>query len=513
MGSRPTPSQRIRRLTSTGRGALVVAIVVALGACGDTGGAVAPTMPPQTVAPVDDRPNVVLVLTDDQTLEQLRFLEQSVQRLSSRGVSFEEAVVSYPTCCPSRATILTGQYASNHGVLWNAPPTGGFTAFRNHETAMPAALADAGYETIHVGRFLNGYGFLRRDRVQPEGWTDWHAIVAPTDGQYTEFSLLENGDLVTYGPDDYVTDVLADIALDAVDRAVERGRPFFLQLSFTAPHASYGSPLAEVRAGSIEAEIASGEILPPVPAPRHAGSLFGLELPSASAFDEADRTDKPSVVRDRGPIDAAGIRAHYQAEAESLLAVDEAVIALLDQLETLGVAERTYVVFTSDNGFFHGEHGIALGKYLPYEETLRVPLLIAGPGIPEGETRSSLVANIDLAPTILEWTDVEPRREMDGISLTAVLAAEPPELDRAIFIEGHAPGGFFRAPYRGVRTSDWIYIEWEGGEVELYDLGIDPSQLTNLAADPAHATTLETMAALTEQLASCSGASCQVSAG
>ncbi|HEV8239708.1 MAG TPA: sulfatase [Thermoanaerobaculia bacterium] len=439
-------------------------------------------------------PNIVLLLTDDQTLESLRVMPETQRLIGDEGTTFTNAFVSYPLCCPSRSTLLTGQYAHNHGVRGNNPPHGGVGALDARET-LPVWLQRAGYYTAHVGKYLNGYGQVVPPAVPP-GWSRWLALVDPTTYSYFDYTLSDDGHLVHYGHDeaDYQTDVLAAAAEQVIRGRAGRG-PFYLSVAPVAPH--------------LENSDASGKGTAPRPAPRHAGRFADEPLPAKASFDEADVSDKPGSVRRLPRLNAdvqADVLRTYRAQLASLLAVDEMVARLVDALAETGELDRTLFVFTSDNGFFHGEHRIRDGKFLPYEESIRVPLLIRGPGFSAGAVADQLVANIDLAPTLLAAAGAAAGRLLDGLPLQQPAADPRAGRERTLLLEGLEGN---RATYTGVRTERWVWIEYDDGARELYDLEQDPLQLRSRHAGKAFKGVREDLAAKLAQLRHCAGASCR----
>lgn len=440
------------------------------------------------------RPNILLVLTDDQTLESLRVMPQTQRLVGDAGTTFANAFVSFPLCCPSRATLLTGQYAHNHGVRGNQPPGGGVGALDDAET-LPVWLQRAGYYTAHVGKYLNGYGEWTKPTVPP-GWSRWLALVDPTTYSFYDYTLSDDGRLVRYGSAeaDYQTDVLAAAAEEVIRERAGRG-PFFLSVAPVAPH--------------LERSDVRGQGTPPRPAPRHAGRFAGEPLPAKASFDEADVSDKPRSLQRFKRLSTAGredVLRTYRAQLESLLAVDELVARLVDALEETGELDRTLVVFTSDNGFFHGEHRIREGKFLPYEEAIRVPLLVRGPGFPAGAVATQLVANIDLAPTLLAASGATARLRLDGVPLQPLAADPRAGRGRALLLEALEGN---RATYTGVRTARWLWIEYDDGSRELYDLERDPLQLRSRHLAKALARTRAELAAQLDELRGCAGESCR----
>ena len=452
------------------------------------------TAPPALRKAEGPRPNLVVVLTDDQTLESLRVMPQTRRLVGEAGTTFANAFVSFPLCCPSRATLLTGQYAHNHGVRGNNPPRGGVGALDQTNT-LPVWLHAAGYYTAHVGKYLNGYGKVTGHDVPP-GWSRWRALVDPSTYKMFDYLLSVDGALVSYGSAaaDYQTDVLAAEAEEVIRDRSGRG-PFFLSVAPVAPH--------------LEGSDVGGKGVPPRPAPRHAGRFAAEPLPAKASFDEADVSDKPASVRRLPrltPGAKAAVERTYRAQLASLLAVDEMVARLVHALEETGELDRTLLVFTSDNGFFHGEHRIRDGKFLPYEEAIRVPLLIRGGGFPAGKTATQLVANVDLVPTLLAAAGVKPGRTLDGIQLLPLARDARAGRQRSLLLEA-LDGN--RATYTGVRTERWVWVEYDDGARELYDLQQDPLQLRSRHDDNALRDLRGQLGATLARLRRCAGASCR----
>jgi N-acetylglucosamine-6-sulfatase len=446
------------------------------------------------------RPNVLVIMTDDQTVESLRVMGNVKTLLADQGTTFDHSFASFSLCCPSRATFLTGQYAHNHGVMGNAPPVGGYAKLDSSNT-LPVWLQRAGYHTVHIGKYLNGYPGSNRTHV-PAGWTEWYGSIDPSTYQFYNYTLNENGRLVTYGSDpaSYQADVYSRKAVDAVRRLAPGAAPFFLSVAFLAPHS--GGP----RESDDPRNFAT-----PVPAPRHRNRFAAEPFPQSPSFNEADVSDKPLGIRNRPLLNAqavANITENYRQRLESLLAVDEAVAAIVAALREAGELEQTLIVFTADNGFFHGEHRVPSGKVLLYEPSIRVPLILRGPGVPRGGHVSELVANIDVAPTIVAATRAAPLRVMDGRSLLPLAQDAGRRTGRDILIE-RGPGGNNQQIFSALRTPRYLYAEYSNGDRELYDLVRDPNQLTSLHADPGHQTLRTALAARLAQLRSCAGPACR----
>ena len=387
------------------------------------------------------------------TVQQMPELRSSV---IEEGASFQNTFISYPLCCPSRATILTGLYAHNHDVRGNAPPDGGFQKFRSEgyeESTIAVRLQQSGYETGLFGEYLNYY--LDEDPTHvPPGWDEWHAR---GDIAYYEYELNENGEIVSYGNDteDYFTDVLTRKATDFVRRVTADSQPFFLYLAPAAPHE------------------------PAIPATRHQGAFADEEAPRSPSFDEEDVSDKPSWIREIDSLSdeqISEIDDRYRNWLASMLAVDEMVASLVRELEVAGELDNTFIFFTSDNGYHQGEHLIDYGKNTPYEESARVPLFVRGPGVPAGSKVERLALNTDFAPTFADLASIE--FSADGRSLAPLLRGEDHAWRSAVLLEGFPDEN--PPSYGAVRTETHKYVEYDNGETELYDLEADPYELENL---------------------------------
>lgn len=399
---------------------------------------------PASAAPGDS--NVVLIVTDDQTLEEMRGLPQTSALIGGQGVTFNRAYVNFPLCCPSRAAMLTGQYMHNNGVRGNGGKFGGWQRFvgtGSEANALPTWLDDAGYYNVEIGKYMNGY--IGDPPPVPSGWDEWYGKYSEYDETvygsriYFNYKVLEDppaagglpcpsggpvvpGDPFTcsYGSSDpeYQTDIVGAKTVEAIDRLSGPGSPetpFFLKVDFNSPHSPY------------------------LPAPRNQGAHATTAIPAPVASNEEDVSDKPRFLR-RLPALGKGkleqIVERRRARLEMLMSVDDAVVAIMDRLEQEGQLENTYVIFTSDNGYFSGEHRIRQGKYLPHDAASHVPLLIRGPGIPAGASSNALVANTDIPTTIAEIAGATPSVPQDGLSLLPFAANPAATHHRGILLEG-----------------------------------------------------------------------------
>lgn len=483
-----------------------------------------------------NQPNIILILTDD--LESHPVILESMtnfQRLMvDRGVTFTNVMVPISLCCPSRVSVFTGQYAHNHDVVKNTPPDGGFAKARqqNVEATMFAPqLQAAGYRTALIGKYMNGYPLEADPTYVPPGWDEWYA--SKNGVNYYNYSMIENGQEVLYGetPDDYLTDVITQKAVDFIQRnaASATKPPFFLELSVYAPHG------------------------PATPALRHAAWFPNLRAPRAPSFNETDVSDKPGYIQELSLLTNANITAidtFYQDRVRSMQAVDDLIATVMQTLEETGDLANTYIIFTSDNGYHQGEHRIAKGKQSPYEESVRVPMIVVGPGVASGVERTGVVSTIDLAPTFFAIAGVDNAiaAQMDGRSFlpllrangqradwrTAVifekigksanpipeeeltaedLAAPDDENSEVVIPRPPSPLRGLAAArgmprFRGLRTERYSYVEYGNGERELYDLQADPHQLENIfESAPSRLTRL--FATQLAALQNCQGNSCR----
>jgi N-acetylglucosamine-6-sulfatase len=450
---------------------------------------------------VAQRPNIVVFETDDQTLAEMEMLPSVRRLIGDVGVTFDNNFVSFSLCCPSRATFLTGQYSHNNGVRGNVLPEGGYEKLDSTNT-LPVWLQRAGYYTAHLGKYLNGYG--RRDPLEiPPGWSEWRGSVDPSTYRFYGYTLNENGALTTYcaipEPSCYQTDVYRDKAKEIIRRRAPEG-PFFLWVSWLADHSG----------GPREPDDPRNQATP-LPAPRHKNALSGTPLPRPPSFNEADVSDKPLVIRRRplmNPRRIAGVQENWQQRRESLMAVDEAVSSIIETLRQTGELENTLIIFTPDNGFFHGEHRIPNGKVAWYEPSIHLPLLMRWTGnrsLPRGVHRDQLVMNVDDAATILAAAGATPNRVQDGVSLLQLWRDAGKELGRDILVD-NMPGVIH---FDAIRSRNYKYAEYQNGDRELYDLRRDPHELESQHNDAAYNAIKTSLATRLHNLVSCAGASCR----
>ncbi len=481
------------------------------------------------------KPNIIFILTDDLDTRSMAYMPKVKNLLTDQGTSFSNYFLSVSLCCPSRATTLRGQYGHNTHVLDNAPPEGGYQTFyeRGEEKSTIATwLHDGGYKTILLGKYLNGYPKnVVAETYVPPGWDNWYSPGAGNAYGQFNYDLNENGKIVHYGssPEDFENDVLSKKATDFIQQTK---KPFFMYFATYSPHG------------------------PSTAAPRHDNLFQDLQLPRSPDFNEPDITDKPQWLQSHDLLSdnqISQLTNDYRKRIRSLQSVDDFVESIINELKQTGQLDTTYIVFSSDNGFHLGEHRLPLGKNTAYEEDIRVPFIIRGPGIPAGKTMGQLVGNVDLATTFADLAGVSTPSFVDGRSILPLLRSNPPDWRSAYLLEHSSKAGgknknkkkvqptpeaklqssdltiepldvlaavtsknsFVKPakgqqapPFTGIRTKEYLYVEYETGEKELYDLKKDPYQLQNIAVT-ADSSLLQKLSKQVADLKGCSGDSCR----
>jgi len=503
MTSATTASPRSRRI------ALVVALLAAMLTIFTVAGdqqAVAAKKPPRGAEKLEE-PNIVVITTDDQAprTQTPESMPNLYAELVPIGTQFTDYIVTTPLCCPSRATLLTGQYGHNNGVLRNFYPD-----LKQQANVLPAWLQRGGYNTAHVGKFLNAYEANEGGAaaVAP-GWDLWFTQLEKR--RYYNWKASKNGKVRHFGNGDneHATAVTNDFATRWTKRLARKKAPFFMQVDHYAPHTSTGR----------DTRCASGPV--PEPIDEHRFDLY--EVPQLPNFNEEDVSDKPPRTRDRTVLteeEILNIERRYRCTLESLYGVDRGIGEIIRVLKERRELNQTVIIFASDNGFFYGEHRIAKGKPSPYEENIHLPLTMYVPPkyrarADQTTTTSAPVANIDVVPTILDLADADPCRSkricrvLDGRSMMPLLDGTGGWPNpRAIGIE------LGECDYRGVRYAGQVYFQYSSEQqyescqpigTEFYDLVDDPFQLDNLAPLAQHADNVSTLQKLTDDLSDCAG--------
>lgn len=458
----------------------------------------------RSMAAADERPNIVLVVTDDLTKRDYFDLGTNLGSFTSGGTFFRNAFVTTTLCCPSRASTLTGLYAHNHRITQHIDPGTGYQQYHAKgydKNDLPAWLRNSGYQTGLVGTYLNKYD--ARSDGKPAGWIDWYGANTPTKS----WKLNENGSIRTYPQDPTLPgykpweNVLGDKAIKFVGKAHASGRPFFLWYGTHAPH--------------------SPELVVPRDKDR-VGTWPALESPS---FNERDVSDKPRWVREQPLLSSARRRAlkhKRQERLASMLAVSRNLARLKAKLKQTGELSNTYLILTSDNGYHLGQHRLGAGKMTGYEEDMRVPLAISGPDVAAGRAKH-MVLNTDLAPTIAELAGVAPGITPDGRSFASLLpdgrSGIAPDRFRRRFVEENWQGPIptptgtklFPAPTNfAVRGLSFKYNRYKTGETEYYDLSRDPYELASKRVSGTRKADLDK---LRTRLRNCRGAECRSAEG
>jgi N-acetylglucosamine-6-sulfatase len=443
--------------------------------------------------------NVVMITADDAAASDLRWMPKTRALIGRAGVTFTDSLAPHPLCCPARAMMMTGQFAQNNGVRTNGWPSGGYYKLDQTNT-LPVWMKAAGYETAMVGKYMNEYA-MRDPDEEPPGWDHWRAPARYGDYDYYNYRVNVDGvlhDLRGTYSSDYYTEESEQL----IRQMSSDDQPFFLWQSHVAPHTACPT-LAT-------ADDCWGY---PTPSAQYAHSFDHVVPPQLRdpSYNERDVSDKPQKFAQAPPLDRSEkhhLTELFQRRIESLQSVDDAVARTIATLDEVGELDNTLVIFASDNGYLLGEHRTA-GKNLGYEPSLRVPLLMRGPSVPAGVRSDETVGLVDLAPTIAAVGGADPGLRVDGRNLLPVASGEKPGWDTMLVQAGprskDTSGWFFR----GVRTDRYTYLEYRSGEVELYDRRRDPSELRNVAGDPAYARTQAELRRRLQRLQDCAGAECR----
>ena len=473
------------------------------------------------------KPNIIFILVDDLSEKEVGYLPGIKRLLQDQGTTFKNFYIPNSQCCPSRASILRGQYSHNTKIMLNGNKwaqttgvTGGYATFKTlnlEDSTVAVWLHDTGYKTMLAGKYMNGYEDYGNGTFRnyiPPGWDEWYAGL---HGIYQGFnySLNENGNIVFYGDseDSFLADVLTRKTVNFISQSGTS--PFFIYLAPTNPHGPY-----------------------PV-APRHANSFSFLNIPNSPSFQESDVSDKPSWIRTLMPANMqaknAGVSKieidsdmpnsqqafviDYHKRLQSMLSVEDMVRELIKILRNTCKLDNTYIFLASDNGYHFGEHWLPPGKGTLYEEDVRVPLIVRGPGVEAGKTLTHYVLNSDLAPTFADIAGVEIPSFVDGKSFKPILQNAPLFNDtlkwrRRVLLErwndniiGHPPDVF------GIRTIGYMYANYTTGEEEFYvmdgSLYNDPYQTNSRHNDSSVAWIVQRQRMFLSKLKNCTGQSCR----
>ena len=503
---------------------------------------------PSFTMPVE-KPNLLMITVDDLSALDMDYLPQVRKLVGDSGVTFTDAIAPTPICVPARASLLSGQYAHNHGAHTIHGPDGGYPSFDDSET-IATSLQDAGYTTLFAGKYLNEYGEKGSRHDRPPGWDQWRATIDPSTYNYLGTKFNVNGRIVK--PKGYSTTVItqqAQAELREVTKASGRTpgsqapgsqtpgsespgsqspssqapssqtpgsqspstqtagerKPWFQWVNYVAPHiggpAQKGDPEQRFRG-------TKGAIGVPVPDKQDRDVYADEPIPPQPNLFMKDRAGFPKGSPSRKKptqIEKDAYRLSFQRRIESARSLDRNIASMLGGLQKSGELDETMVVFTSDNGFSTGYHNYN-GKLWYYEEALRIPVLMRGPGVPKGRKVATPITNPDIATTLLAAGGASDPHEPDGVDMLPWLSA--PQQNRVIPIEAWPTSNGTSRLWSGVRVGRWTYVKLRTGGVELYDRTSDPYEMNNLANDPAHAGTLKRLAKLSEKYRECAGKTC-----
>jgi N-acetylglucosamine-6-sulfatase len=420
----------------------------------------------------NSHPNIIVIFTDDQPVSTLQNMPIMARTLLAKGVIFSNAFATTPLCCPSRSSMLTGEYVHNTGVYTNKAPNGGATVFDDTST-IGTWMKTAGYQTAYFGKYLNEYELLKPYGKVPPGWDEWSAFIHKTADYlyYFNFQMSENGTIVDYPKKkyNYSTDVVTQKAVNFINEQKEA--PFFMFVGYYNPHSPY------------------------IAAPRHkdtfrSNSGWNYEPYRPPNQNEQDISDKPRYLRELRQYSLDDLDITHRQILRSLQSVDEGVGSILNTLDQTGLSDNTIIFYMTDNGLTMGEHRFGFDKNCPYEECLKIPFVVYSPALFSNRTDTNLVANIDLAPTIADLAGISLPDTVNGQSLKPLLN-DPDYKWRSELLLEHWPTadnteegiGSIIPEFASIRTKVWKYTEYSTGENELYDLIGDPYELQNLSSD------------------------------
>ncbi len=473
--------------------------------------------------------NVVVILADDLSNNLVPYM-RNVKAMSRDGANFTNYYVTDSLCCPSRSSIFTGEFPHNTHVLANKPPMGGVQSFNQHggrQAVYAKTLQGAGYETGMMGKYINGY---ESDDPEPPYWDEWDVVGQRGTAEYG-YRFNQNGDvskLFGFKPQDYLVRRLQTRADDFIHTTAETNEPFVLEV---APYATHS---ADPGQGHRNPDIRPFFTVPDPRDDSHAACAH-LKVPRTPNYD-ARNVNPPSWLGHAAQRPLTKDQKHtldrqFCKRAETAKSLDRLVGSVETAVEDAGVADNTYVIFTSDNGFHTGQHRLLAGKMTAFETDIRVPLIVTGPGIQPGTTIDQLAENIDLAPTLEEIAGTTPPESVDGHSLLGLLhgTADTATWRRRLLVEHrHAtkanegpdkqpPQSGDPTSYRAVRGPDYLYVRYQAEhghapEHEYYALGQNPNEIVNTykRLSQSRRATLDSQL---DDLRTCAGAACWTRAG
>ncbi|KAG2448680.1 hypothetical protein HYH02_006037 [Chlamydomonas schloesseri] len=506
--------------------------------------------PPRPPSAPFTQPNFVVILVDDQDYllnsTDRKYMPKLHRYIGDQGLHLNNFIVTSSLCCPSRVSLLTGRLTHNHNVTSNQAPQGGWKKFQGlnlDKSWLPLKLKPLGYNTYFTGKFINLFDVPAGDTKNcPKGWDMFDPLTDKTVYDYINYDFTPQCARTDSFTNAYQTDTVTERAGNYIDDAVSKGKPFYLQVNPAACHTACPK-------GSED----GGACVPPVPSPKYDGVWAGVQVPRLANFD----VPLPNALGISG--DVRGVDKHYQRRIESMMSVDDMIETLVTKLDNLGVLDNTYVIYMSDNGYHLGNHGLGKGKTLPYEEDIRVPFYMRGPGIPAGIVSPYMATTVDVTSTLVQLGGGSPLSEdMDGVPLPldrivpggaafagnrgrnawpAFPTSNPgAELRQMLPVEmwiNSLAKDLDKKSYRSVRictnytlTNDgrartcWKYTIWcvwptTTNFKELFDLGADPAEINNLmpslasGANPNLARLVNRLDAMLQATGYCVGTSCR----
>ncbi len=482
------------------------------------------------------QPNIVLVMADDMRADDIRWMPQVRRLVARQGLSFDNSFSPYPLCCPARASFLTGQYAHNHKVWWHEAPEG-YASFDDSRT-LATSLSQSGYRTGFIGKYLNRYGkaaSLVSGRPSytyvPRGWDDWRAAIENPrrDGihgdtyNYFDTPFNVNGTVDNSYRGKYQSTVIGDFSVAMTKRFSAQKKPFFMYVNYVAPH--HGAPREPGDIGVRRDRKGNRQVFYTPARPKSVWGKFdriidrGAGLPRDGGPAEKNVNDKPRFFRslpEPGPDERDALRNVTRQRAESIYVMDRNIGRLIKQLKKSGEWNNTVFMFTSDNGYYLGEHRKRSGKVRAHEPSFRVPFLVTGPGMRSGEVRYEPITTIDASASILDLARAEPPRLADGQSRVSTMLSGDrgwisPIVNEATNLEGRklrSPGFKDRRVAIGIRTARYSYIRNRTGEHELYDLVRDPLQDENVFSAKSYKAEREALTRVWKKFKDCDGSQC-----
>ncbi|KAJ3018288.1 UNVERIFIED_CONTAM: hypothetical protein HDU68_011239 [Siphonaria sp. JEL0065] len=471
------------------------------------------------------RPNIIFLLSDDQDvrMNSLDFMPILQKYLGDEGTKFEKHYVTTALCCPSRVSILKGQFAHNTNFTDVGPPTGGYDVFLENkldEESLPVWLQRAGYSTNYIGKFVNGYGLPNHKKV-PKGWDSWDALVNPWIYDFYHPVFARDGNEPKHYRGIHQVDVVREKALNILRAVTVQDKPFFLYLSPSAPHTTNTFPGDPWHIPPNTRPIFSETI----PADRHKDLFPNEKIPRTPSFNTANVTGKPKYIASLPLLNQTTIDDldhWYRQRLRNLQSVDELVGSVVDFLKDSGDLENTYIFYTTDNGYHIGLHRLNAGKTTPYEDDVNVPFFVRGPGVAKGKIRQDVNSHTDLAPTFLKIAGAsQTAYPFDGEPIP-IHAHEKEDKNReTVGVEFWFPlgGEYYQLPfanentYRSLRINgdgySYLYTVWCTGHHELYDNVKDPYQLENIYYQKTSRNLINRLDALLVEIHDCKGKKCQ----